>query len=152
MGISDYFRVVYECNLVFEILFKYSKVFIKRVRCYEGLNRLELVLRDLNIVLVMELNNLIVLELIERVKQVIESRGDTGFDYFFFECIEFFCVLFFFGVIKDKISEKKSIKGDEGDKMEDTIEKKVEYKGKKKKLELKVENKLEYMKQMEIED
>lgn len=152
MGISDYPRAVHECNLALEISPKYSKALIKRARCYEGLNRLELALRDLNTVLAMEPNNLTALELIERVKQVIESRGDTGFDHPFPECIESPCAPPPLGAIKDKTSEKKSTKGDEGDKMEDTIEKKVEYKGKKKKSESKVENKPEHMKQMEIED
>ncbi|KAL9242471.1 hypothetical protein vseg_016464 [Gypsophila vaccaria] len=80
MGISDYPRAVHECNLALEVAPKYSKALIKRARCYEGLNRLDLALRDLNSVLGMEPNNLTASELAERVKQAIESRGDRNFD------------------------------------------------------------------------
>lgn len=81
MGISDYPRAIHECNLALEVTPKYSKALIKRARCYEGLNRLELALRDLNAVLSMEPNNLTALEIAERVKQTIESRGNRVFDH-----------------------------------------------------------------------
>lgn len=78
MGISDYPRAIHECNLALEVSPKYSKALIKRARCYEGLNRLDLAWRDIDTVLSMEPNNLTALEIAERVKQAIEVRGDDG--------------------------------------------------------------------------
>lgn len=57
MGIGEYLRVINECNLVLEVVFKYSKVFLRRVKCFEVLNRLDLVWRDVSFVLNMEFNN-----------------------------------------------------------------------------------------------
>ncbi|GAB4839026.1 hypothetical protein Ancab_028554 [Ancistrocladus abbreviatus] len=75
MGISDYPRAIHECNLALEVSPKYSKALIKRARCYEGLNRLELAFRDVNTVLSIEPNNLTALEIAERLRQVMESKG-----------------------------------------------------------------------------
>ncbi|XP_031381473.1 protein PHOX1-like [Punica granatum] len=77
MGLSEYPRAINECNLALEVAPKYSKALIKRARCYEGLNRLDLALRDTNNVLKMEPNNLMALEIAERVKASLEERGLT---------------------------------------------------------------------------
>lgn len=75
MGIGEYPRAVNECNLALEVAPKYSKALLRRARCYEALNRLELALRDVNIVLSMEPNNTTALEIAENVKRAI---GETG--------------------------------------------------------------------------
>ncbi|XP_059641473.1 protein PHOX1-like [Cornus florida] len=75
MGLGEYPRAISECNLALEVAPKYSKALLKRARCYEALNRLELALRDVNIVLDMEPNNLTALEIADSVKEAMEKRG-----------------------------------------------------------------------------
>ncbi|XP_076936113.1 protein PHOX1-like isoform X2 [Bidens hawaiensis] len=67
MGITNFPRAINECNLALEITPKYSKALLKRARCYEALNRLDLALNDVNMVLDIEPNNLMATEILERV-------------------------------------------------------------------------------------
>lgn len=138
MGISDYPRAVHECNLALEVSPKYSKALIKRARCYEGLNRLELALRDLNAVLSMEPNNLTALEIAERVNQAIDSRGDRVFDHPVPENIESPSAQTRPKAVKEKSKKKRNSKieqekaEDDGKCLEDIQEKQVESKDKEK--------------------
>ncbi|XP_041003458.1 protein PHOX1-like [Juglans microcarpa x Juglans regia] len=75
MGLSEYPRAIHECNLALEVTPRYSKALLKRARCYEALNRLDLALRDVSTVLNVEPNNLMAFEIAERVKQALEKRG-----------------------------------------------------------------------------
>lgn len=75
LGIGEYPRAINECNLALEVSPKYSKALLKRAKCYEVLNRLDLALRDVNNVLSMEPNNLNALELVEKVKKAISDKG-----------------------------------------------------------------------------
>ncbi|PPR99585.1 hypothetical protein GOBAR_AA21096 [Gossypium barbadense] len=75
MGSSEYPRAIRECNLALEVTPNYSKALLKRARCYEALNRLELAFRDVNTVLNMEPNNVMALEISERVQSTLEKRG-----------------------------------------------------------------------------
>ncbi|XVE71537.1 hypothetical protein DITRI_Ditri10aG0158700 [Diplodiscus trichospermus] len=75
MGFTEYPRAIHECNLALEVSPKYGKALLKRARCYEALNRLELAFRDVNIVLKMEPNNIMALEISERVKSALEKKG-----------------------------------------------------------------------------
>ncbi|XP_027081368.1 protein PHOX1-like [Coffea eugenioides] len=75
MGLGEYPRAINECNLALEVAPKYSKALLKRARCYEALNRLDLALRDVNNVLSMEPNNLTALEIAEKVKKAVEVKG-----------------------------------------------------------------------------
>lgn len=75
LGIREYPRAINECNLALEVSPKYSKALLKRARCYETLNRLNLALRDVNTVLTMEPNNLTALEIAEKVKKAIDEKG-----------------------------------------------------------------------------
>lgn len=75
LGISEYPRAIHECNLALEVTPKYSKALLKRARCYEALNRLDLALRDVGTVLKMEQNNLMAIEIAERVRKTIERQG-----------------------------------------------------------------------------
>ncbi|KAM5564412.1 protein PHOX1 [Rosa sericea] len=75
MGLGEYPRAINECNLALEVSPRYSKALLRRSRCYEALNRLDLALRDVNTVLSMEPNNLNALEILESVKKVMSEKG-----------------------------------------------------------------------------
>ncbi|CAI9759682.1 unnamed protein product [Fraxinus pennsylvanica] len=75
MGIGEYPRAINQCNLALQVAPKYSKALLKRARCYEALNRLDLALRDVNNVLSMEPNNLNAMDIADKVKKAIEERG-----------------------------------------------------------------------------
>lgn len=75
MGIGEYPRAVSECNLALQVAPKYSKALLRRARCYQALNRLDLALRDVNTVLSIEPNNTAALEIAENVKKDIEKSG-----------------------------------------------------------------------------
>ncbi|KAK4775380.1 hypothetical protein SAY86_010315 [Trapa natans] len=77
IGLREYPRAINECNLALEVTPNYSKALLKRARCYEGLNRLDLALRDTNNVLKIEPNNIMAFEIAERVKASLEERGLT---------------------------------------------------------------------------
>lgn len=75
MGIGEYPRAINQCNLAIELSPKYSKALLKRAKCYEALNRLDLALKDVNSVLSIEPNNLSALEISDRVKKAMEEKG-----------------------------------------------------------------------------
>ncbi|KAL8492902.1 hypothetical protein ACS0TY_024194 [Phlomoides rotata] len=75
LGITEYPRAIHECNLALEVTPKHSKALLKRARCYEALNKLDLAFRDVGTVLKMEPNNLMAIEIVERVNKAIEIRG-----------------------------------------------------------------------------
>ncbi|XP_058722912.1 protein PHOX4-like [Vicia villosa] len=75
MGLGEYPRAINECNLALEVTPKYSKALLKRARCYEALNRLDLALRDVSAVLMMEPNNIMAVEISDKVKSALEDRG-----------------------------------------------------------------------------
>ncbi|XP_042038970.1 protein PHOX1-like [Salvia splendens] len=75
MGIGEYPRAVNECNLALQVAPKYSKALLRRARCYDAMNRLDLALRDVNSVLSMEPNNTTALEIAENVRRGIEKSG-----------------------------------------------------------------------------
>ncbi|XP_057767924.1 protein PHOX4-like [Salvia miltiorrhiza] len=75
LGISEYPRAIHECNLALEVSPRYSKALLKRARCYEALNKLDLARRDVGTVLKMEPNNLMAIEISERVEMTIERQG-----------------------------------------------------------------------------
>ncbi|KAJ9548502.1 hypothetical protein OSB04_021045 [Centaurea solstitialis] len=74
MGISDFPRAIHECNLALEVTPGYSKALLKRARCYEALNRLDLALRDVTTVLDIEPKNLMAMEIVDRVKARLETE------------------------------------------------------------------------------
>jgi len=75
MGVSEFPRAIHECDLALVVTPKYSKALLKRARCYEALNRLDLALRDVSTVLKMEPNNAMALEISEKVKNALEEKG-----------------------------------------------------------------------------
>lgn len=79
-GLAEYPKAIHECNLALELTPKYTKALLKRARCYEALNRLDLALRDGNKVLKIDQKNLMATEIVERVKTRIGKKGNTGSD------------------------------------------------------------------------
>ncbi|KAG6389807.1 hypothetical protein SASPL_151281 [Salvia splendens] len=77
LGISEYPRAIHECNLALEVSPRYSKALLKRARCYEGLNKFDLARRDVGAVLKMEPNNLMAIEISERVEMAFQSLGGS---------------------------------------------------------------------------
>lgn len=75
MGLGEYPRAINECNLALEVSPKYTKALLKRARCYEALNRLDLAYRDVYNVLTIEPNNLSALEVSESVKKAMDEKG-----------------------------------------------------------------------------
>ncbi|RDX79076.1 Protein PHOX1, partial [Mucuna pruriens] len=75
MGLSEFPRAIHECDLALEVTPKYGKALLKRARCYEALNRLDLALRDVSTVVKMEPNNVMALEISEKVKNALEEKG-----------------------------------------------------------------------------
>lgn len=115
MGLTDYPRAIHECNLALEFSPKYSKALLKRARCYEALNRLDLALRDVTTVLNMEPNNLMALEISERVEKASTKKGIKTED----NLIDLAPV----SVAKEKARKKKREKSEK--KTEDTEDKLV---------------------------
>ncbi|KAF5936257.1 hypothetical protein HYC85_027386 [Camellia sinensis] len=74
IGIGEYPRAINECNLALQVAPKYSKALLKRAKCYETLNRLDLALRDVNLVLSIEPNNLTALEIADSVKRIVKEK------------------------------------------------------------------------------
>ncbi|GLT77129.1 hypothetical protein SLA2020_487430 [Shorea laevis] len=76
-GLGEYPRAINECSLALEVSPKYTKALLKRARCYEALNRLDLAYRDVHNVLAIEPNNLAALELFDGLKKAMEEKGIT---------------------------------------------------------------------------
>ncbi|KAL5727480.1 hypothetical protein ACHQM5_000672 [Ranunculus cassubicifolius] len=124
MGLSEYPMAINECNMALEVNPRYSKALLKRAKCYEALNRLDLAYRDVELVLNIEPNNLSALEIAERVKNALEKKGikidDNGFTLAS-EFTEIHCVTPAVKKFKEKIRRKKSNKAAEEKKVEDKV-------------------------------
>lgn len=128
MGLSEYPRAIHECNVALQVTPKYSKALLKRARCYEVLNKLDLALGDVSSVLSMEPNNFMALEVAERIKQALEKKGlkvndaviELPPDY-----VEPIISLPSSKLVKEK-SRKKKINKVEGKKDVDKAEKRIE--------------------------
>ncbi|KAK8486138.1 hypothetical protein V6N11_019961 [Hibiscus sabdariffa] len=77
LGIGEYPRAIEECNLALEVSPKYSKALLKRARCYEALNRLDLAYADVYNVLTIEPNNLSALDIMDSVRKAMDEKGIT---------------------------------------------------------------------------
>ncbi|KAL6532705.1 hypothetical protein OROGR_013665 [Orobanche gracilis] len=75
LGINEYPMAIHECTLALEVTPKYSKALLKRARCYEALNMLDLALIDVRTVLKIERNNLMANEIEARLKRTFERQG-----------------------------------------------------------------------------
>ncbi|XP_010541616.1 PREDICTED: uncharacterized protein LOC104815026 [Tarenaya hassleriana] len=75
MGLGEYPNAINECNLALEASPRYSKALLKRARCYEALNKLDLAFRDTRVVLNFEPNNLSANDMFERVRNALVEKG-----------------------------------------------------------------------------
>lgn len=75
MGPVEYHKAIHECNLALEVSPKYTKALLKRARCLEAMNRLELACKDVDAVLSLEPNNLTALELSDKINKALEVKG-----------------------------------------------------------------------------
>ncbi|XP_076904676.1 protein PHOX1-like isoform X2 [Bidens hawaiensis] len=73
-GLTEFPRAIHECKLALEVTPKYSKALLKRARCYEALNRLDLALEDVRVVLDMEPKNLLAIEIDDRLKLLMAEK------------------------------------------------------------------------------
>lgn len=132
IGLGEYPRAITECNLALEVAPKYSKALLRRAKCYESLNRLELALRDVNRVLSIEPNNLAALEIADQVKKAMEEKGLKIEELVLpQESVEPPTAPVSTKVVKDKSKKKKSNKFDRK-KVLEVEEKKVDDVGEKK--------------------
>lgn len=75
LGLGEYPRAINECNLALQVSPRYSKALLKRAKCYEALNRLDLALRDIHLVLSVEPNNLTALDFLQSLRKTMEEKG-----------------------------------------------------------------------------
>ncbi|KAJ1288530.1 hypothetical protein BS78_02G096000 [Paspalum vaginatum] len=73
MNPEEYHRAIDECNSALEASPMYTKALLKRARCFEALDRLDLACTDVENVLSFEPNNVTALELYECIKEVMED-------------------------------------------------------------------------------
>ncbi|PIN23132.1 Myosin assembly protein/sexual cycle protein [Handroanthus impetiginosus] len=126
MGIGEYPRAVNECNLALQVAPKYSKALLRRAKCYQALNRLDLALRDVNNVLSMEPNNSTALEIADSLKKAIKEKGVQVEDKEIFppNSVDPTHTSVPGKAVKDKGKKKKSAKSDR-ENTEETKEKDV---------------------------
>ncbi|TVU10841.1 hypothetical protein EJB05_44394, partial [Eragrostis curvula] len=74
MNPEEYHRAIDECNSALEAAPTYTKALLKRARCFEALDRLDLACRDVEKVLSLEPNNVTALELHESIREVMEEE------------------------------------------------------------------------------
>ncbi|KAJ1413159.1 Tetratricopeptide-like helical domain superfamily [Sesbania bispinosa] len=77
LGLGEYPRAINQCNLALQVSPKYSKALLKRANCYRALNRFDLAIRDVHLVLAVEPNNVSALEFLESLKMTMEEKGIT---------------------------------------------------------------------------
>ncbi|XP_027330142.1 protein PHOX1-like [Abrus precatorius] len=75
LGLGEYPRAINECNLALQVSPRYSKALLKRAKCYEALNRLDLAMRDVRVVLNAEPNNLTALEVLDSLRNTMDEKG-----------------------------------------------------------------------------
>ncbi|WOK98283.1 heat shock protein STI1-like [Canna indica] len=103
MNPEEYHHAINECNLALGVSPKYSKALLKRAKCFEALNGLDLACKDVDLVLSLEPNNLTALEISERVKKYLEKKGISSDDKAVFPVSENL-------IVKEKPKKKKSRK------------------------------------------
>ncbi|KAL5200991.1 hypothetical protein ABZP36_035345 [Zizania latifolia] len=74
MNPEEFDHAIDECNLALEASPKYTKALLKRARCFEALDRLDLACNDVHKVLSLEPNNVTALELSESIREWMEEK------------------------------------------------------------------------------
>ncbi|GAU15073.1 hypothetical protein TSUD_08110 [Trifolium subterraneum] len=132
LGLGEYPRAINECNLALQVSPRYSKALLKRAKCYESLNRVDLAMRDVRVVLNAEPNNLTALEILDSLRITMDEKGitidETEIALAALQQVEAPAARFR-KVVREKITKKK--KGHKGESEEDRKNKNVvEVKGK----------------------
>lgn len=71
----EYEKAIHECDLALNVTPDHSKALLKRARCYEALNKLDLALKDVCMVSKLDPNNPMASEISEKLKRTLESKG-----------------------------------------------------------------------------
>ncbi|XP_051148671.1 protein PHOX1-like [Andrographis paniculata] len=82
MGRGEYSMAIRECDAALEAEPGYSKALLKRARCYEAMDRIDMAIKDIENVLKVEPNNLMATEIEQRLKKALNRQGsrlDGGF-------------------------------------------------------------------------
>ncbi|XP_003575563.3 HSP-interacting protein [Brachypodium distachyon] len=69
-----YRQAIERCNMALEASPRYAKALLKRARCYEALDRLDLACADVRTVLGLEPNNVVALELKDNLREEMEEK------------------------------------------------------------------------------
>ncbi|KAF8084249.1 hypothetical protein N665_0727s0016 [Sinapis alba] len=72
---GEYAKAIHECDLALNITPDYTKALLKRARCYEALNKLDLALRDVCLVSELDPNNPMASEIAVKLKRTLEGKG-----------------------------------------------------------------------------
>ncbi|KAL0673060.1 hypothetical protein Bca4012_001041 [Brassica carinata] len=72
---GEYAKAIHECDLALTITPDYTKALLKRARCYEALNKLDLALRDVCLVSELDPNNPMASEIAVKLKRTLEGKG-----------------------------------------------------------------------------
>ncbi|KAJ0261257.1 Protein PHOX3 [Hirschfeldia incana] len=72
---GEYAKAIHECDLALKITPEYTKALLKRARCYEALNKLDLALRDVCLVSELDPNNPMASEIAVKLKRTLEGKG-----------------------------------------------------------------------------
>jgi tetratricopeptide (TPR) repeat protein len=78
MNPEEYHRAIDECNSALDASPAYTKALLKRARCFEALDRLDLACRDAEKALSLEPNNVTASELYESIKEVMQMEEDVS--------------------------------------------------------------------------
>ncbi|ESQ42056.1 hypothetical protein EUTSA_v10012833mg [Eutrema salsugineum] len=72
---GEYEKAIHECDLALSITPDHTKALLKRARCYEALNKLDLALKDVCMVSKLDPKNPMASEITEKLKKTLESKG-----------------------------------------------------------------------------
>ncbi|CAH2072289.1 unnamed protein product [Thlaspi arvense] len=72
---GEYAKAIQECDLALSIAPDYSKALLKRARCYEALNKLDLALKDVSLVSKLDPKNPMASDIVDKLKKTLESKG-----------------------------------------------------------------------------
>ncbi|ANM71140.1 Octicosapeptide/Phox/Bem1p (PB1) domain-containing protein / tetratricopeptide repeat (TPR)-containing protein [Arabidopsis thaliana] len=72
---GEFAKAIHECDLALSVTPDHNKALLKRARCYEALNKLDLALRDVCMVSKLDPKNPMASEIVEKLKRTLESKG-----------------------------------------------------------------------------
>ncbi|KAL9280105.1 Protein PHOX3 [Arabidopsis thaliana] len=72
---GEFAKAIHECDLALSVTPDHNKALLKRARCYEALNKLDLALRDVCMVSKLDPKNPMASEIVDKLKRTLESKG-----------------------------------------------------------------------------